>query len=63
MTDKTTTRVYPNPNLAPTEYVPGVGAAGADLPNDEAEALLAAGLVVKTKPKAPDAPAETEAEK
>jgi hypothetical protein len=54
------TRVYPSPKLPPTEYVPGVGADGADLPNDEAEALLASGVVVKTKPKAPADPAETE---
>jgi hypothetical protein len=55
-----TTRVYPSPKLPPTEYVAGVGADGADLPTEEAEALLAAGLVVKSKPKAPDAPAESE---
>ena len=58
MTD--TIRVYPSAKLAPTEYVPGVGAEGADLPADEAEALHAAGLVVKTKPKPPAEPAETE---
>jgi hypothetical protein len=50
-----TVHVKPNPKLNPTEYVPGVGAAGADLPEAEAEALLEAGLVVKSKP---DAPAE-----
>jgi hypothetical protein len=52
------TRVYPSLKLSPLEYVAGVGVDGADLPTDEAEALLAAGLVVKSKPKAPDAPAD-----
>jgi hypothetical protein len=56
MTDKTT-RVYPSSKLTELEYVPGVGADGADLPTDEAEVLLDAGLVVKNKPKS-DAPAE-----
>ena len=51
-------KVYPSPKLAETEYVPGVGADGAELSEEEAEALLQAGLVVKTKPKSPDAPAE-----
>ncbi len=57
MTDKTT-RVYPSLKLSETEYVAGVGEDGADLPTEEAEALLKQGLVVKNKPKAPDAPAE-----
>ncbi len=47
-----TTRVYPSPKLSPTEYVAGVGADGADLPTEEAEALLKQGLVVKNKPPA-----------
>lgn len=59
MSDKTM-RVYPSSKLSETEYVPGVGSDGADLPIEEAEALLAAGLVVKTKPKAPEPPAESE---
>jgi hypothetical protein len=59
VTDKTM-RVYPSPKLSPLESVPGVGEDGADLPIDEAEAMLASGIVVKSKPKAPDSPAESE---
>lgn len=44
-------KVYPNPKLSPLESVPGVGVDGADLPDEEAQALLDAGLVVKSKPK------------
>ncbi len=47
-----TMRVYPSPKLSPTEYVAGVGPDGADLPTEEAEAMLAAGIVVKSKPPA-----------
>lgn len=50
MADKTI-RVRPSPSLLPTEYVPGVGADGTDLPAKQAEALLEAGLVVRVKPK------------
>lgn len=59
MADKTL-KVFPSPKLSPTEYVKGVGAEGAELPVEQAEALLAAGLVVKNKSKAnePAAPAE-----
>lgn len=59
MADKTI-HVYPNPKLADTEYVPGVGADGADVPLEEAEAMLASGIVVKTKPKEPATPAKPE---
>jgi hypothetical protein len=59
MPDKTM-RVYPSPKLGATEYVPGVGADGADVPIEEAEAMLESGIVVKNKPKAPDSPAEPE---
>lgn len=52
--------VYPSPKLADTEYLPGIGEDGADLPDKEAQALLDAGLAVKTKPKAPAQPAESE---
>ncbi len=54
-----TMRVYPSPDLPPTSYLPGIGVDGADLPMDEAEALLASGLAVKAKPKPAD-PAEPE---
>ena len=56
MSEKTL-RVYPSSKLGDTEYVKGVGADGADLPEKEAEALLEAGLVQKSKPK-PAEPAE-----
>lgn len=49
-------KVYPNPKLSDLEYVPGVGADGADLPDDQANALLEAGLVVRSKPKSSDVP-------
>ncbi len=60
MPDKTI-RVYPSPKLPEGHYLPGIGEAGADLPEKEAEAMLAAGLVVKTKPKEPAVPADKEA--
>ena len=45
-------RVYPKyPERYPDEYVPGVGLDGAELPWDEAQAWLDAGLVVKSPPK------------
>lgn len=50
-----TIMVYPSPKLSPTEYVKGVGAAGAELPEAHAQALLDAGLVIK---KPADKPAE-----
>lgn len=49
--------VYPSPKLSPLEYVPGVGAAGADLPEKEAEPMLKSGIVVTSKPKSAE-PAE-----
>jgi len=55
-----TIKVYPSPKLSPLEYVPGVGEDGAEIPEKEAEAMLEAGLVVKTKPKSPDATAKSE---
>ena len=57
MSDKTM-HVYPSAKLSPLESLPGIGENGAELPTEEAEALLATGLVVKNKPKAPDAPAD-----
>ena len=63
-----TVRVYPSPklNAEAGEYLPGIGAAGAELPEDEANDLVERGLAVKTKPKTetatPAAPAETEAQ-
>lgn len=55
-------KVYPSPKLPPGNYIPGVGPDGADLPDEEAQALLDAGLVVKNKPKSdePAAPAKKE---
>lgn len=52
-----TVRVYPSPSLSPVEYVPGVGADGADIPRERAEALLASGAVTTTRPKPADAAA------
>lgn len=46
-------RVYPSPDLPPTEYLPGIGVAGADIPADEAESLVARGLATTTPPAAP----------
>jgi hypothetical protein len=51
-------QLFPSPKLSPTEYVPGLGAAGAEFPEEKAEALLAAGLAVKSKPNKPGTPAE-----
>ena len=42
-------KVFPSSKLGPNEYVKGVGAGGTELPKKEAEALLAAGLVQKSK--------------
>lgn len=39
--------VVPSPNLKTGEYVKGIGKAGAELPDKEAEALIKAGLVVE----------------
>lgn len=46
-------RVYPSPALPPTEYLPGIGAAGADLPEDAARDLIDRGLAVLTPPAPP----------
>ena len=53
--------VYPHPDLAARlEYLPGIGADGAELPEDEANDLVARGLAVTTKPKpAAEAAADT----
>mgnify|MGYP003479430823 FL=1 len=45
--------VYPSPYLPPTDYLPGIGAAGADLPTEEAESLIARGLATTTPPALP----------
>lgn len=53
------TRVYPHPDLAAkNEYLPGIGADGAELPKKEAQDLIDRGLAVAEPPKPPDAPAE-----
>lgn len=46
-------RVYPSPDLPPTDYLPGIGAAGADLPEAEAQDLIDRGLAVTTPPAPP----------
>jgi hypothetical protein len=46
-------RVYPSPDLPPTEYLPGIGADGADLPADLARDLIDRGLAVTTAPADP----------
>jgi hypothetical protein len=51
-----TIRVKPSPKLGPTEYVPGIPAAGIDLSPEEAAPLLEAGVVVRVRPR-PAAPA------
>lgn len=43
-------RVYPSPDLPPTEYLPGIGAAGADLPAVQAQDLIDRGVAVTTPP-------------
>lgn len=48
-------RVRPSPDLPPTEYLPGIGEDGADLPADVARDLIDRGLAVTTEP---DEPAE-----
>lgn len=56
-------RVVPSPDLNPTEYLPGVPADGADLPDKEAKDLIARGLAVEAKEdKKPAAPAKTQRE-
>lgn len=58
MTLEKTMKVYPSLKMHPLEYVPGLGEDGAELPIKEAEALIEAGLAVKSKPSAK--PAEKE---
>lgn len=53
-----TMKIYPSLKLHPLEYVPGLGEDGAEFPIKEAEALLEAGLAVKTKPSAKTAEKE-----
>lgn len=43
----------PPPTSPPTDYLPGIGAAGADLPTEEAESLIARGLATTTPPALP----------
>ena len=51
--------VKPSPRLGPTEYVPGIPAAGIELTADEAAPLLEAKIVVKIRrPAAPASPKE-----
>lgn len=45
--------------LKTNEYVPGLGPDGNEFPEDKAQALLDAGLALKTKPK-PATPAKPE---
>jgi hypothetical protein len=47
-------RVYPSTSLAPTEYLPGIGVDGAELPKEEAEDLHARGFVRYTRPSEAD---------
>ena len=51
-------KIYPSPKLPLNEYLPGIGADGAEVPDEEAEDLIARGLAVKTKPSKPAAPAK-----
>lgn len=55
-------RVFPHPDLAErNEYLPGIGAAGALVSEEEAADLLERGLVVEDKkPKKPAAPSAVE---
>ena len=46
-------RVYPSPALPPTEYLPGIGAEGLELPADVAQDLIDRGLAVTTPPAPP----------
>lgn len=58
-----TMKVYPNPKLPEHTYLKGVGADGAELPEELAQAMVDAGLAVKTKPKPPEPPAEKSEDK
>ena len=51
-------RVLPHPDLPLEQYLPGIGAEGADLPDEEAKELIGRGLAVAAdKPKKAAAPA------
>src|SRR5258707_3524847 len=45
-----TVRVRPSPRLGPTEYVPGIPAAGIDLSPEDAAPLLEAGVLGRGRP-------------
>lgn len=45
--------VWPHPDLPPTDYLPGIGAAGAAVTEDEAASLIARGLATTTPPALP----------
>ena len=45
--------VYPSPDLPPTDYLPGIGAAGADVTEEEAASLIGRGLATTTPPAPP----------
>ena len=45
--------VWPHPDLPPTDYLPGIGAAGAALPTEEAAPRSARGLATTSPPAAP----------
>lgn len=51
-------RVYPHPDLPATDYLPGIGIDGADLPTAEAESLIERGLATTTPPAPPAEPKE-----
>jgi hypothetical protein len=55
-----TIRVRPSRRLSPLEYVPGVPAAGIDMPADEAKRLLEAGVVTRVPRPKPAATATKE---
>lgn len=44
-----TVRVWPSPDLPPTDYLPGIGAEGAELPAEEARSLVERGLATTTR--------------
>jgi hypothetical protein len=48
-----TIRVYPNPERPAGDHVVGVGEDGAELPAEDAQALIDAGWVVTDKPATP----------
>lgn len=57
--EKPPVTVYPSPKLHALDYVPGVPVSGIELSWDEAQALLASGVVTTTAPvTTPSAPKE-----